>query len=126
MLVGIDDSEESMRAAKRAIEIQKDSGGKVVAFHSTEHRKSKTDESEHTKILDKVENLFKEANVSVETRIISDQKPEDYIKNICEAEEFNLIILGYSGTHGILRRRVLGSIPTQIMNNALCDVLLVK
>ena len=82
---------------------------------------------EHAKkIVDEVEKLFGEANIEVDTRIISDNNPEDYIKTICTAEEYNLIVLGYSGTHGILRRRVLGSIPTQVMNNALCDVLLVK
>jgi nucleotide-binding universal stress UspA family protein len=116
-----------MRAVKRVIEIQKESGGNVIAFHSTLHRKSEKDEIAHAKkIFDEVEKLFQEANIPVDTRIISDHNPEDYIKNICTAEDYNLIVLGYSGTHGILRRRVLGSIPTQVMNNALCDVLLVK
>jgi nucleotide-binding universal stress UspA family protein len=116
-----------MRAAKRVVEIQKDSGGNVVAFHSTMHRKSDKNEREHVnKILGEIKKLFGDANVSVETRVVIDQKPEDYIKSVCRSEDFNLIVLGYSGTHGILRRRVLGSIPTEIMNNAFCDVLLVK
>ncbi|MHA2473083.1 MAG: universal stress protein [Promethearchaeota archaeon] len=127
MLLGVDDSEEAMRAAKRVIEIQKDSGGNVVAFHSTIHRKSDKNELEHAKkIINEIEKIFAEANVSVDTRIVTDQKPEEYIKSICSSEDYNLIVLGYSGTHGLLRRRVLGSIPTEIMNNALCDVLLVR
>ena len=58
--------------------------------------------------------------------MILDEKPEEYIKNIAEKENINLVVLGYSGKHGIIKRRILGSIPTQVMNNVLCDVLVVK
>ncbi|MHA2036085.1 MAG: universal stress protein [Promethearchaeota archaeon] len=130
MLIGIDESEGSIKAAKRIIEIQKDSEGEIIAFHSTLHRKSDSDakdlEDHSKKVFSEIEKLFQEANLSVETRLINDQNPEDYIKNIVEKENINLVVLGYSGKHGILKRRILGSIPTQVMNNVLCDVLVVK
>ncbi len=116
-----------MRAAKRVIEIQKDSEGEIVVFHSVLHRNSNEDIADHSKeVFDEIEKLFKEANLSIETRLILDQNPEDFIKNIVEKENFNLVVLGYSGKHGIIKRRLLGSIPTEVMNNVLCDVLIVK
>ena len=112
------------------IEIQNDFEGKIIAFHSTLHRKSESDavdnEDHSKKVFTQIEKLFEEANLSVETRLIVDQKPEDYIKNVVEKENINLVVLGYSGKHGIIKRRLLGSIPTQVMNSVLCDVLVVK
>ncbi len=116
-----------MRAAIRVIEIQKDSEGEIVAFHSILHRNSNSDIADHKKkVFDEIKKLFEEVNLSIETRLILDQNPEDYIKTIVEKENFNLVVLGYSGKHGILRRRLLGSIPTEVMNNVLCDLLIVK
>ncbi len=116
-----------MRAAKRVIEIQKDSEGEIVAFHSILHRNSDSDIDDHKKqVFDEINKLFEEANLLIETRLILDQKPEDYIIEIVEKEKINLVVLGYSGKHGILKRRLLGSIPTEVMNNVLCDVLIVK
>jgi nucleotide-binding universal stress UspA family protein len=112
------------------IEIQQGSEGKTIAFHSILHRGSESDyediDDHGKKVFDRIEKLFKEANLSLETRLIQDKKPEDYIIQIVEEEIINLVVLGYSGTHGILKRRILGSIPTQVMNNTLCDVLVVK
>ena len=112
------------------IEIQKGYEGEVIAFHSTQHRKSESDavdnEDPSKKVFTEVEKLFKEANISFETRLIVDQDAEDYITNIVEKENINLVVLGYNGKHGIIKRRILGSIPTQVMNNVICDVLIVK
>ena len=112
------------------IEIQKDSEGEIIAFHSTLHRKSDSDavdnEDHDKKVFTEIKRMFEEANLSVETRLIIDQDPEDYIINIVEKENINLVVLGYSGKHGIIKRRILGSVPTQVMNNVLCDVLVVK
>ena len=94
------------------------------------HRKSDTDAKsleEHDKLVfTEPRKLFEEANLSVETRLVTNQDAEEYIKNIVEKENINLVVLGYSGKHGVIKRRILGSIPTAIMNNVLCDVLVVK
>lgn len=119
-----------MKAVKRVIEIQKDSEGKVIAFHSTLHRKSDTNAinlEEHEKqVFNEVKKLFEKANISVETRLITNLNAEEYIKDTVENERINLVVLGYDGKHGIVKRRILGSIPTAVMNNVLCDVLVVK
>ena len=109
------------------IEIQKGFDGTIIAFHSILHRKSDSDIDDHgKKVFTEIEKLFGEANLLVETRLIVDQNAEDYIINIVEKENINLVVLGYSGKHGIIKRGILGSIPTQVMNNVLCDVLVVK
>ncbi len=130
ILIGIDESEESLKAVKRVIEIQKGYEGDIIAFHSTLHRGSDSDyeniDDHGKKVFDRIEKLFEEANLSIKTRLIQDTSPEDYIEQTVEKENVNLVVLGYSGKHGILKRRILGSIPTQVMNNALCDVLVVK
>ena len=112
------------------IDIQKDSEGKVIAFHSILHRGSDSDyediDDHDKKVFARIEKLIEEVNLSIETRLIQDKNPEDYIKHTVENENINLIVLGYSGKHGIIKRRILGSIPTKVMNNVLCDVLVVK
>lgn len=112
------------------IDIQKDSEGKVIAFHSILHRGSDSDyediDDHGKKVFTRIEKLFEEANLSIETRLIQDKKPEDYIEHTVENENVNLVVLGYSGKHGIIKRRILGSIPTKVMNNVLCDFLIVK
>ncbi|MFX1573729.1 MAG: universal stress protein [Promethearchaeota archaeon] len=132
MLIGIDDSEESFRAVNRVIEIQENFDGEIVAFHSVAHNiaknstRSASDAQEGKEILNKVEKLFKKANISVETRLISDMHPEEYIKKAVENEGFNLVVLGSTGKHKKLEQVLLGSIPSKVINNVLCDVLVVK
>jgi len=82
--------------------------------------------NEGKKILSDVENLFKGADLTIETRLIEDVHPEDFIKDMVEKEEFNLVVLGNRGKHKSIRRAVLGSVPTKVMNSVLCDVLVVR
>ncbi|MBY8990323.1 MAG: universal stress protein [Candidatus Lokiarchaeota archaeon] len=121
-----------MKAAKRVIEIQKEYGGDVVAFHSVLHgfasRESvkEDDITQGKKVLSDAKKLFKDANLTIETRLIKDVHPEDFIRDAVEKEEFNLVVLGNKGKHKLLRRAVLGSVPTKVMNSVLCDVLVVR
>jgi nucleotide-binding universal stress UspA family protein len=114
------------------IEIQKDFGGHTVAFHSVLHGFSKSesvkeeDMNQGKKILSDIEKLFKDANLSIETRLIEDTHPEDFIKEAVEKEDFNIVVLGNKGKHKLLRRAVLGSVPTKVMNNVTCDILVVR
>jgi nucleotide-binding universal stress UspA family protein len=130
ILIGIDDSEESIRAVNRVIEIQKGSEGKVVAFHSVTHQLSKSKQekliSRGKGVLSKAGQMFEETDIPFETRLIEDQDPEDYIEKIVEEENFNLVVLGNAGEHNSLKSRLLGSIPTKVMNTISVDVLVVK
>ncbi|MFX1601062.1 MAG: universal stress protein [Promethearchaeota archaeon] len=147
ILLGIDKSYDATHGAKKAIEFQKRDNCKVVAFHSVLHHLSEinlnpfsqtgtsgeislTIHNDYIKrgedILEEVNNLFKASNAKVETRLIFDVTPEDYIKRMAEEEGFDLVILGCKGHHSKLSSALIGTIPNKVINNVSCDVLIVR
>lgn len=77
------------------------------------------------KILEKTEKKFKEEGISVETRLITAESPEDYIKRISDEEKFDLILLGEGGKSGV-EKFFLGSVSENALKEAPCDVLIAK
>jgi nucleotide-binding universal stress UspA family protein len=146
ILLGIDISNVSMKAAKRVIELQKRYSSETVIFHSVLHHLTEIQPTfgyrgnangifytlhENSVILGKkllidIEELFRENQLYVETRLILDISPEDYIKKHVEKENFDLVVVGYHGTHSVLGTILLGSIPNKVINHVKCDVLIVK
>ncbi|MFW9969711.1 MAG: universal stress protein [Candidatus Odinarchaeota archaeon] len=147
ILVGIDESQDAMDAVKKALEFGKKDNAEVVVFHSVIHHLTEISpgisltasgstsmslliQEDYIeigkKLLKKVEDLFKKNNKKVETRLILDIPPEDYIKNITFEEKFDLVILGCKGKHSKLKQIFLGTIPNRAVNNASCDVLIVR
>jgi nucleotide-binding universal stress UspA family protein len=143
----MDKSDDAIHAAKKAIEFQKRDNCKVLAFHSVLHHLSEmnpnpfssngasvglsfTIHNDYIKrgkdILRELDELFKEANANVETRLIFDIPPEDYIKKMVEEEGFDLIILGCKGHHSKLSRIFLGTVPIKVINSVSSDVLIVR
>ncbi|TFF88166.1 MAG: universal stress protein [Promethearchaeota archaeon] len=121
ILVGIDESEDSLRAAKRIKEIGKPNS-KVVLFHAMEnHSKEKTKE-----LLSKTEEIFRGTLFLVETRIVEDESPEDYIIRVSEEQNFDLVALGCKGEHSKVRRVLMGTVATKVLNEAPCDVLIAR
>lgn len=152
ILLATDGSENANRAAERVIEFQKKWNSKVVVFHSIEHHmipKSipfarstfpsqayaiptvdydeirKKYEKAGEKILAETKKMFDDAGLPVKTRLIKYEKPEDYIINILEKEYFDLVALGSKG-HSILERIFVGSVAQEVLNNAYCDLLVVR
>lgn len=146
----MDASDDSKRAAKRVLDLlQPNTMTKVVAFHSVEHPTAfvlnipltvgipygistdpKSINDQHKKIgkklLDDTKNIFAKANKSIETRLIEDEDPEDYIMRIVEEEDFDLMALGSKGEHSRLKEIFMGSIAQKVLNDASCDVLVVR
>ncbi len=143
----MDQSYDAIHAAKKAIEFQKRDGSEVVGFHSVLHHISElnmnpfyptggngaialTIHNDYIKqgedILKELKKLFKESNAKVETRLIFDVPPEDYIKKMVEEEGFDLVILGCKGHHSKLSRVLLGTIPDKVINSVSSDVLVVR
>jgi len=121
ILVGIDESEDSLRAAKRIKEIGKPNS-KVVLFHAMEnHSKEKTKE-----LLSKTEEIFRGTLFLVETRIVENESPEDYIIRVSEEQNFDLVALGCKGEHSKVRRVLMGTVATKVLNEAPCDVLIAR
>lgn len=145
ILVGIDGSDDAIRAAERALEFQKRDNSEVVAFCSilhkliyfsppivtlgTENVVSFPLPPERITIarnaLSNVKHLFDNSNASIETRVISDKEPGDYIRDMVEKEGFDLVILGCSGEHSKIKR-FMGTVPARVINNAPCDVLIIR
>jgi nucleotide-binding universal stress UspA family protein len=125
----------------------------IIAFHSTEHRKLSekialyvpssfgasysipvTDyrklqeeyELHGKKILKKIDTLFDKNNIDIESRLITDQKPEDYIEKTVEQENIDLVVLGSKGEHSKLEQLFSGTIAQKVVNDVPCDVLVVR
>ena len=147
ILVGIDDSQDAMDALKKALELSKRDNSEVVVFHSVIHHLAEVMPTvsfsgpsngvvsflihedyvnEGKKVLKEAEELFSSEGQKVQTRLIFDIPPEDYIVKITEEENFDLVILGSKGKHSKLKIAILGTIPDKVINNAPCDVLIVR
>lgn len=135
-----------MDAVKKALEYTKSNNCKVIAFHSVIHHLNQFIPNfslsrpnsiisyeihedyinNGKKILEDVENLFIKEGQKVETRLIFDILPEDYIKKITKEENIELVILGCKGKHSKLKRTFIGTIPDKVSNDVGSDVLLVR
>lgn len=146
----MDNSEDAKRAAKRVIDLlQPNTITKIVAFHSVEHpialaltvpltigspthpsmspeRLKEEFKIAGKKILNETEILFKKVNKWIETRLIEGEDPEDYILRVVEEEGFDLVALGSKGDHSKLKEIFMGSIAQKVLNEASCDVLIVR
>ena len=147
----MDGSDDSRRAAQKVLDLlQRGTVTKIVAFHSVEHpilanlavpmtigvpsRNLSTTPQKireeykmiGKKILKNTENLFKKAGKLIETRLIEEEDPEDYILRVIDEEGFDLVALGSKGDHSKLKEILIGSIAQKILNEASCDVLVVR
>ena len=145
ILVGIDGSDDAIRAAEKALEFQKRDNSEVVAFCSILHKLTYfnppivTPGTENVisfhlpperitiakNALNKVKRIFDDFNASIETRVISDKEPDHYIRDMAEKEGFDLVILGCRGEHSKISR-VIGTITEKVINDAPCDVLIIR
>ena len=147
ILLGVDRSENSMKAVDKVIEIQKEADSEVVLFHSFLHHISELRPSfgvnsvpdtslsyeihkdivrEGTKLLDDVKQKFESKGLKVETRRIFDFAPEHYIEKRVKEEGFDLVVLGCGGKHSKLRRTFVGTVPEYVINHVDADVLIAK
>jgi len=153
ILLATDGSDDALRAAGRVIEFQKKWNSDVVIFHSLEHhsfpekiliaaplaptaqyavpvvdynRIKAEYKDAGKKVLENTKKMFTGEFGSLETRLIENEDPEDYIEKITEEENFDLVVLGCKGEHSKLKTIFLGSVATKALNNAACDVLIVR
>ncbi|MHA2181932.1 MAG: universal stress protein [Promethearchaeota archaeon] len=147
IIVGVDGSDHAMKALNKAIELHKRDNSEIVVFHSVIHKFSdftpimtqnvypegkiiyelREDRVKQAhELLDEVKNVFERANVLVETRLEYDIGPQYYIARQVKNEGFDLVLLGCAGEHSKLKRTFLGTVPEYVLNNANCDVLIVK
>src|SRR5271157_2748567 len=145
-LLALDGSDNSKRAVEKAIEIVKTGNIEdVVAFHSVKHRYIPGEiqnenvvpdaawahfveaiQNAGATILEEAETSFVVAGLQLETRLVTDLSPEEYIINAIEEEGFDLVVLGCRGNHSRLSELFLGSVANRVVNSAPCDILIVR
>lgn len=145
ILLATDGSQHAQNAAQKAVEFQRIWGSKVVIIHSIKDNRSPSElypniETLYSKyssfeevykeagerLLIKTKSMFGKNQSSIETRLIKDQSPEDYIKRVVEKENFDLVILGSRGQHSKIKNVLLGTVSSKVSKDAKCDVLIVK
>jgi len=146
ILLGVDSSDNSMKAVDKVIEIQKENNSEVVIFHSFLHHLTeirptfsivsapdtlsyeihKDYVKEGTKLLEDIKQKFETKGLKVETRRIFDFGPEYYIEEKVKDEGYDLVVLGCGGKHSKLRRTFVGTVPEYVINHIDVDVLIAK
>ena len=76
--------------------------------------------------LNYIKELFQRDNVPIQTKLVEDVKPDDYIIKKVKEEGYDLVILGCKGHHSKFRRVLLGTVATNVLNKAECDVLVIR
>jgi nucleotide-binding universal stress UspA family protein len=140
VLVGIDGSDHSFRAAQYALEISKKYVAKLIAVTVTYMpAKSRMSQQEAIEVgaglseMDKAKTWFesftqsaRENKIDLKTELVNSQRPVDYvILEYAEKEGIDLIVIGTRGRSG-LSKIVLGSVASGIVTYSHSPVLVVK
>jgi nucleotide-binding universal stress UspA family protein len=140
VLVGIDGSDHSFRAAQYAMEISKKYLAKLIAVTVTYMpAKSRVSQQEAIEVgaglseMDKAKTWFesftqsaRQNKIDLKTELVNSQRPVDYvILEYAEKEGIDLIVIGTRGRSG-LSKIVLGSVASGIVTYSHSPVLVVK
>lgn len=140
VLVGIDGSDHSFRAAQYALEISKKYVAKLIAVTVTYMpAKSRVSQQEAIEVgaglseTDKAKTWFesftqsaRQKKIDLRTELVNSQRPVHYvILEYAEKEGIDLIVIGTRGRSG-LSKIVLGSVASGIVTYSHSPVLVVK
>ncbi|HEV8064817.1 MAG TPA: universal stress protein [Acidimicrobiales bacterium] len=133
VVVGADGSESALEAVKAAIDLVKQSGGKlhIVSSYKPKHFSGMA-EQEVPRSLDAgdvteavladLASRARTAGVVAESHH-GTEDPAELICGVAERVGADLIVVGNKGMTGV--RRVLGSVPNSVAHEATCSVLIV-
>jgi len=138
IIVPIDGSEVSKKAAKKALDLAQASDIRVVAMHVINvpdlpsldaypgalryQEMHELIQKEGQLYLDELEELGKQMGVNVSKKLVEGHPTEEIIK---EAREDDLIVIGSKGRTG-LDRLLMGSVAENVARHASCPVMIVK
>jgi nucleotide-binding universal stress UspA family protein len=141
ILVAIDGSEHSFKAAKYALNLAKPSYAQLYAITVTSipesvhlkeedvlNKSRKTNDGmEDAKLwLDKFYQQAKENNVQLHIELINSPRPVEYvILEYAEEKQIDLIVMGTRGRTGF-KKFLLGSTASSVVTYAHCTVMVVK
>ncbi|MEP6575927.1 MAG: universal stress protein [Nitrososphaerota archaeon] len=137
VLVAVDGSEYSMNAAEYAISITKEYGSQLIALHvitsdvstiaSTFSPQMDEIKKNAQEYFDKIRRRGDEAkwDIPLRTELIASSSVVGGIIDFAEKENIDLIVVGTRGRSG-LKKLLLGSVASGIVNYAHCPVMIVK
>ncbi|HJT47566.1 MAG TPA: universal stress protein [Nitrososphaeraceae archaeon] len=137
IMVAIDGSEHSLKAAEYALDFAKSFNAKIFAITVTSvpesyhlrqedvlEESSKMDDSKAW--LDEFDRAAKTGNIELKTELINSHRPVDYvILEYAEEKNIDLIVVGTKGRSGF-KKLLLGSVASSIVSYAHCPVMVVK
>lgn len=149
ILLAVDESKNSLRAVEKVIKLQKNWNCKVIMIHSVKHPKnvllssislpsgggsyyvSEQELIHHAieqgeSLLLTMQKKFDNEKLNVETLVITEEHPEDYIERIVKEENFDLVVIGTKGVHSKLKKIIIGSVTQKVVNRTPCDILIVR
>jgi len=144
ILVPVDGSHSCLHAKMFASAIAKKFKSKVTVVHVASHEfmhpelkaqyqlphsiLHKIDEAyleTGKKIIRNAEELFKEAKIDVDARLVTYEDPAEFILELVKNEKYNLVVIGNRAEHQS-ERYSLGSITEKVARHSECPVLIVK
>ncbi|MFL6370244.1 MAG: universal stress protein [Nitrososphaeraceae archaeon] len=137
LMVAVDGSEHSLKAAEYALEVAKSFNAQLFAITVTSVPQSyhlrqedvleESSEMNDSKAwLEKFSREAKTDNIELKTELINSHRPVDYvILEYAEENNIDLIVVGTRGRSGF-KRLLLGSIASSVVTYAHCPVMVVK
>lgn len=134
ILASVDSSDQARRAFQEAIEVTRRNEAHlyILIVSDTNHLGAEPYATDHivkearksaSAILESLEALIPE-DISY-TSLIDDGNPKAKIVEYAEKEKIDLILMGATGT-GTFSRLLLGSTTAYVVNNAPCNVMVVR
>jgi len=93
--------------------------------HSILHRIDEAYLQAGKKIIRNAEEMFKEAGIEVDARLVNSEDPAEYILEIVKDEGYDLVVIGNRAEHQS-ELYSLGSVTEKVARHAECPVLIVK
>ena len=135
ILVPVDGSEHSMRAAKYALELARLMDGEIILIHCHKpfpvvlgepYYQTAVDNlmGKSNTLVDPYRNLFREGGIQFADKIL-EGSPGNVIPEIAEIEKCDMIVMGSRGRTD-LGGLFLGSVTHRVLSTAPCPVLVVR
>lgn len=138
ILVPYDATSFANRAFRKALDIAKKDGSKIIIFTVIEGEYSaaigysknnpqviKKQQSAAKKFIYKLESTAKSSNVPISVKIKQGTKIVNEIINYAKSKKVDLIVIGSHGRTG-LNKLILGSVANGVAQQAKCSVMAVK
>ncbi len=139
ILVGIDGSDDSLRAADYAMELAKSNGAEVLVVsvlditsifkilpRETKKQISALGKQDAGRIFAIVQKMAEKKGLDAETEVIeSSSSAADAIINYAKRKVADMIVVGTKGRSG-MSKALLGSVASKVVMHSPCPVLVVK